>query len=321
MEKSSYTKQDLVREIAFTVGITQKKARFILDQLQFIAYREAGVNGFTLPGICKLDIIRRKERKMRNPQTGEKILIAEHDALRVRVLKKAKDAVTPRPEGLITYLKEEEKREKKEKAPEIYDDFSQAVSFRCKKCGQEIEAPKAAVGVESECPVCNTAIIIPEKSEPGTMHGEPLPETSEKTPEPEKTDDTPASEKTESTGTTETEFEKDKKPTFGGYTPETLDASRHQTIRIDLAALGVEDQKEAQPKRMISFFCKNCHQEIEAPTDMAGSSSECPSCGMTFEVPFFSDQGTLHGSDLERSPDELKTIKGRTIRIEVPDDL
>ncbi|MFO7936494.1 MAG: HU family DNA-binding protein [Kiritimatiellia bacterium] len=319
MEKKSYTKQDLVREIAFTVGITQKKARFILDQLQFIAYRETASNGFTIPGLCKLDVIRRKERTMRNPQTGEKILIAEHDSLRVRALKKAKDAIAPRPENTIIYLPKEEKD------PEIYDDFSEAVSFRCKNCGQEIEAPKAAVGVESECPACNTPIIIPEKSEPGTMHGEPLPEKEEfeKSPVPEApADDTPAEKTPAAPEYSASRTEKDDdQSSFAESPAENFDPSKHQTIRIDLAALGVDSAKETTPKRMISFFCKNCHQEIEAPTDMAGSSAECPACGMTFEVPFFSDQGTLHGSDLERSPNELKEVKGRTIRIEVPDDL
>jgi len=72
---------------------------------------------------------------------------------------------------------------------------------------------------------------------------------------------------------------------------------------------------------MISFFCKNCKQEIEAPTDMAGTSSDCPSCGVDFEIPFFSDKGTLHGSDLDQNEKELQEIKGRTIRIEVPDDI
>ncbi len=314
MENKNYTKLDLVREIAFTVGITQKKARFVLDALQFIAYREAtGGGGFTIPGICKLDVIRRKERQMRNPQTGEKILMAEHNALRVRVLKKAKDTVTPPPEGLITYLPPESK------SAQIYDDFSQAVSFRCKKCGQEIEAPKAAVGIESECPVCNTAIVIPEESEPGTMHGGPLPSPAPDAPiQPAAAkEETPPDKDDADAGHTRP----GASPAFQGFKPASHDPSKHQTIRIDLAALGIEEQKAAEPKRMISFFCKNCHQEIEAPTDMAGSSSECPACGVTFEVPFFSDQGTLHGSDLERTEADMKEIKGRTIRIEVPDDI
>ncbi len=318
MENRNYTKSELIRELAFTVGITQKKARFVLDALQFIAYREATNHGFTIPGICKLDIIRRKERQMRNPQTGEKILIAEHDALRVRALKKAKDAVTPPPENLVTYLPQESE------ASQIYDDFSQAISFRCKKCGQEIEAPKAAAGITSECPACNTVIIIPDKSEPGTMHGDPLPETSTTREPSTENENTERGEETSATPNNVTQpADRTTKPASESQTrtQPALDPPKHQTIRIDLAALGIEEQRQTQPKRMISFFCKNCRQEIEAPTSMAGSSSECPACGVTFEVPFFSDPGTLHGSDLDHSEDQIQEIKGRTIRIEVPDDI
>lgn len=310
MQNKSYTKVDLVREIAFTVGLTQKKVRFVLDALQFIAYREAANKGFTVPGLCRIDVIKRKERQVRNPQTGEKILIAEHDTLRTRPIKKAKDTVTPTPEGLLTYLPSEPQ------APTVYDDFSQAISFKCKNCGQEIEAPKAAVGVESECPACNISIRIPEKSEPGTMHGEALPEKI----------DTPPKKFTFATTTApaatlpkeEQPEAKTKPDTYSQPAPSNL--GKNQTIRIDLAALGIKDESRPEPKRMISFFCKNCRQEIEAPTDMAGSACDCPTCGVSFEVPFFSDAGTLHGSDLEHTDDELKNVKGRTIRIEVPDD-
>ena len=104
---------------------------------------------------------------------------------------------------------------------------------------------------------------------------------------------------------------------------------KSQTIRIDLSALafdanGVPLDTASPSKRLISFFCKNCRQEIEAPADLAGQPAECPACGMTFEVPFFSDPGTLHGSDLDShspNPKEMEEMKSRTIRIEVPDDL
>ncbi|MFA7172124.1 MAG: HU family DNA-binding protein [Kiritimatiellia bacterium] len=310
MQNKSYTKLDLVREIAFTVGLTQKKVRFVLDALQFIAYREAANKGFTVPGLCRIDVIKRKERQVRNPQTGEKILIAEHDALRSRPIRKAKDAVTPAPEGLLTYLPSEPE------TPKIYDDFSQAISFKCKNCGQEIEAPKAAAGVESECPACNMSIRIPYKSEPGTMHGEALPEKTD-TP-PKKFMFAPTTAPTASLPQTEQPEVKTNLATYSQ--PAQSNLGKNQTIRIDLAALGIKEERRTEPKRMISFFCKNCNQEIEAPTDMAGSACDCPSCGMSFEVPFFSDKGTLHGSDLEHTENELKNMKGRTIRIEVPDD-
>ena len=296
MNNVTFTKSCLVRELAANAGITQKKARFILGALQQITYREASNQGITLPGICRLDVIRRKSRKMRNPQTGENILIAEHDTLRVRVLKRARNAVTPPPANLITLLPPEGSA-----APAIVEDYSHAISFCCKKCGQEIEAPLSAAGVLAECPACGTQVTVPSESEPGTLHGPALPQAPA-APAPATA------------------------PVIVAARQPEAPKHKNQTIRIDLAALGFETAPgaaaPAPKKRMLSFFCKNCRQEIEAPADMAGSASECPSCGVSFEVPFFSDAGTLHGSDLEHKPsDVIKEIKSRTIRIEVPDDV
>jgi hypothetical protein len=56
---------------------------------------------------------------------------------------------------------------------------------------------------------------------------------------------------------------------------------------------------------------------------MAGTAAECPACGVSFEIPFFSDDGTIHATDFEtEKPDaeKLREMKSRTIRIEVPDD-
>jgi len=314
MKNSTYTKTCFIRELAFNVGITQKKVRLLFEAQQQIAYREAHNQGITLPGICRLDVIHRKPRKMRNPQTGENILIAEHETLRVRVLKRARNAVTPPPENLITILPQEAPP-----APKILDDFSQAVSFRCKKCAQEIEAPLSAVGLVAECPACGGQITVPKESDPGTLHGPALPQPPP-APAPTLAPPPPPPAAAASAPVA-------PPPSSPVSTPQPSgDFKKNQTIRIDLAALGMENAPEAPKsvpkKRMISFFCKNCRQEIEAPADMAGTASECPTCGVTFETPFFSDPGTLHGSDLEhKPPEEVKEIKGRTIRIEVPDDV
>ncbi len=318
MKKNSYNKAVLIRELAFSAGITQKKARFVLEALQIIAYREAAEQGFTIPGICRLDVIKRKPRKMKNPQTGENILIAEHNALRVRLLKKARLAVTPPPENLITIIPPE---------PKILDDFSHPVSFRCKKCGQEIEAPHTAAGMQAECPACGTSITIPSESEPGTLHGPALPEPVAAKEAAAAPSDAPTPPLFAPAGAAEAAASVEQ-PATANVEP-AVPKHKNQTIRIDLAALGFGGEaqsatagKSFSQKRMLSFFCKNCRQEIEAPADMAGTACECPSCGVSFEVPFFSDPGTLHGSDLEhKSSSELKEIKGRTIRIEVPDDL
>ena len=310
MKKNTYQKSHLVRELGFNVGISQKTARLMLEVLKHIAYREAGNEGFTIPGICRLDVIHRNARKVRNPQTGEKILIAEHQALRVRILKKARNAVTPLPKDLITVLPAEP-------APQILEDFSKAVSFCCKACKQEIEAPLSAAAMLAECPACGASITVPSVSEPGTLHGPALP--------PPAAPPAPSAASTPAPFAPPEALAAASAPAASGGKPKG-----GQTIRIDLAALGFDNAGTAVPqktlpnKRMLSFFCKNCRQEIEAPADMAGTASECPSCGTSFEVPFFSDPGTLHGSDLEHKkpdPETLKDIKNRTIRIELPDDV
>ena len=332
--KSSLTKAALVKELAQAANVSQRAARAVLEALVKAAYREAPKEGgFTLPGLCKMDTVVRKARKMRNPRTGETLLVAEHAMLRLRPLRKARQAITPPPENLVTVQQEMP-------AQEVLEDFSKAVSFRCPGCGQEIEAPAAAIGMIAPCPQCGKEVKIPAESEPSTMHA-PAAETADggmPAPEPAPV---PAPEPV-------AEAEPEPAPVEEPVAPAPIippvqrpapavvptaipdeEFKKSQTIRIDLSALafdanGVPLDTASPSKRLISFFCKNCRQEIEAPADLAGQPAECPACGMTFEVPFFSDPGTLHGSDLDsHSPNtkEVEEMKSRTIRIEVPDDL
>ncbi len=104
----TYTKQDLTLELAEGVGISRRKANILLDHLAQIAYRESGREGFTVPGICRMDVVRRRERKARNPRTGELLRIGAHDALRVRPLKRARHQVAPPRPDLVTVLTSEE---------------------------------------------------------------------------------------------------------------------------------------------------------------------------------------------------------------------
>ena len=46
------------------------------------------------------------------------------------------------------------------------------ISFRCRSCGQEIEAYLDMAGTLSECPACGNPIEIPLQSEPGTLWAE-----------------------------------------------------------------------------------------------------------------------------------------------------
>lgn len=300
---ANYTKVSLIKELAAASGIKRKQVRVLLDALSTIACREAREGGVSIPGICRIDVITKKARKMRNPQTGQSILIAEHDAARIRIIKKAKEAIAPSKKNIVIDLLEDgetpapiQEAAPAEVPPEIiYDDFSVAVSFRCKSCGGEIEAPAAAVGLTSECPVCGKPVVIPKESEPGTIHGQKVEEP--------KSDDIVEKAALEAIAQAEEAPQKNK------------------TIRIDLSTLDISAPEAPKAKpRIVSFFCKNCHQELEAPSEMMGMQSECPDCGASFEVPFFSEPGTLHGSDLEKG-DVKKTgnLSGRTIRIEMPD--
>lgn len=180
---TTYLKSDLIAELAQGAEIPKTKAEAVINQLAQIAYREAR-NGFTLPGICKLDVVRRKERKARIPGTGQRILIGEHDALRTRPLKRASHAVAPRMPGLVRFIEEEPAAAEKGAAPiekTIPATEGQPfnpeglVSFRCGACGQEIEAPFDMAGTASECPACGGRIEVPYVSEPGTIWGRTAP--------------------------------------------------------------------------------------------------------------------------------------------------
>lgn len=69
-------------------------------------------------------------------------------------------------------------------------------------------------------------------------------------------------------------------------------------------------EKEEVMSQFVNFICSQCHQEIEAPVQMAGQTVECPSCGAKLTVP-----------TLEQAPTQaqINAMKSRTIRIELPD--
>lgn len=343
---ATYKKSDLIKELVKKTGVKRKEAIALLNVLFEIACRETKKNGFTFTGLFKIDMTSRKERRMRNPRTGQAILITEHMAPRIRILKKARDIIiedepkqviplddptapekkapapTPaapafkpeasnleqtapasthvdvpldKPKTTIEKQAEADTSEKEQPTHVVYDDFSEAVSFKCQSCGGEIEAPAAAAGFSSNCPVCGKTIVIPSESEPGTIHA-PKPDLASLDDQVEA-----AAEK--------------------AFSEASLADQKNQTIRIDLSTLDVNAAEAPKAKqRIVSFFCKKCKQELEAPAEMMGMKSACPDCGTGFEVPFFSDPGTLHGSDLDQADvGKGNKMHNRTIRIEMPD--
>ena len=229
-KKTPYLKSDLIAELAEVADIPKTKAEAVLNQLAQIAYREAH-NGFTVPGICKLDVVKRKERRARLPHSGQWILIGAHKALRTRPLKRASHAVAPRMPGLVQYIEYEPVPEDaapgtapKEKMVSSTEgqpfNPEGLVSFRCGACGQEIEAPFDMAGSASQCPACNGRIEVPYVSEPSTIWGRAIPEM--KPPAPSAA---PTSEPTSAEGTP---------PLNSMPVPPPSEMQMGRTIRIEL---------------------------------------------------------------------------------------
>lgn len=417
-----YTKSRLIKELAFRAGIKKIASRQILEVLAEIIKRETPNGPFILPGLCKFELVPRKARRIRNPRTGELLIMPPQKALKITAARSAKLAIAPRipavpaalyvppavetpapavvpvpvpapaaepaaasvpapapvdqtppapapavdsapasetveqpvpaqeatptsapaeepapapaaepapaptPEPTPAQAPAEEPKTAPTAepvaepapgpapapapeptpapapapAPAPEEPQVDAISFKCPGCGQEIEAPVDAIGLDAECPMCGNIVVVPAKSEPGTMYGPSVGDA------PKSTD-----------------------PVVSAKEAEEMDPTqlKNRTIRIDAEALGLDDpttpaKKEPVEEKLISFFCPNCHQEIEATADMAGTPAECPNCGLTFEVPFFSEAGSIH--DEHRAEEESKASyqaqKGKTMRIDLPDD-
>ena len=86
------TKSQIMTKLAEKCDMKKKDVATVVENMVDMAYKEAK-NGFTIPGLGKLVLVKRKARMGRNPQTGEPIHIPAKRALKFRVAKAAKDAV------------------------------------------------------------------------------------------------------------------------------------------------------------------------------------------------------------------------------------
>ena len=93
-EKKPMTKTQLVAHLAEQVSVTKKQAGEMLAALVETAYKQAKL-GFTIPGLGKLVVAKRKARLGRNPATGAQIKIPAKTVVKFRVAKACKDAVVP----------------------------------------------------------------------------------------------------------------------------------------------------------------------------------------------------------------------------------
>ena len=160
----AYTKRRLVKELAFRAGITQNQAKEALEAIIEIAYREAKADQFILPGLCKFDVVRRRARNVRNPITGEALVLPERDALHVVLSKRAKEAVAPRvapmkPDEYAAFQAEAERAAAEQARAE------QAAAEQAKAERAAAEQTEAAKVAAAEKPEVTGAAAIPEETQ------------------------------------------------------------------------------------------------------------------------------------------------------------
>ena len=97
MAQKPLTKSQIVSHFAGKFELSKKTASGIIDEVAALAVSETKKTGsFTLPGIGKLVLVKRKARIGRNPATGATIKIPAKTVVKMRVAKAAKEAIVPR---------------------------------------------------------------------------------------------------------------------------------------------------------------------------------------------------------------------------------
>jgi DNA-binding protein HU-beta len=94
--KKPMTKSQIISHFAGKFELSKKASAAILDEVAALAVfgtKKAG--SFTLPGIGKLVLVKRKARMGRNPATGKAIKIPAKTVVKMRVAKSAKEAIVP----------------------------------------------------------------------------------------------------------------------------------------------------------------------------------------------------------------------------------
>ena len=96
MAKKPMTKGQIVGYLAEKVGLSKKNAACFIDEMVGLATSETKKVGvFTLPGVGKLVLSKRKARIGRNPMTGAEIKIPAKTVVKMRMAKAFKEAVIP----------------------------------------------------------------------------------------------------------------------------------------------------------------------------------------------------------------------------------
>ncbi len=96
MAKKPLTKSQIVNHFAEKFEIPKKTAAAVIDEVAALAISETKKSGsFTVPGLGKLVLSKRKARIGRNPATGESIKIPAKTVVKMRIAKALKEAIVP----------------------------------------------------------------------------------------------------------------------------------------------------------------------------------------------------------------------------------
>ena len=99
-------KTKLFAHFAEKFDLPRTRVREIFDELQQLSEAQLRKPGeFTLPGIAKLVVQKRKARMGRNPATGEAIKIPAKTVVKARIAKQLKDSVLPKSRARRTRAK------------------------------------------------------------------------------------------------------------------------------------------------------------------------------------------------------------------------
>ena len=347
-KKRVYTKSRLIKELAFRSGITQNQARAALEAIIEIAYREAKANFFILPGLCKFDVVRRKARNVRNPATGEMLVLPERDALRVALSKRAKETVVPRvapmkPEEYAALAAVESAAVEQAEAVEVMEAAvaEAAAAAEPVPTVEAAPAPESAPAAES-APVAESApavepvpVPVAEAAsavEPATAE-EVVPVAEE--PPVQKPVFTQAMEAPVEPAPAQEQEPAAEEPVAqqpaeepAPESPADQPAAEEPSAAEEPPADdGFVEAPEIKGDKAISFFCPTCGQEVIASEETVGYEAECPTCGAIIIVPEQSAEGSAYASHGEAPKKEIissnevedlnpQVLKNRTIRID-----
>ena len=309
---ATYSKSRLIKELAFKAGIPQVKSRAVLEALGVIIRRETALGPFILPGVCKFDTTMRKERRIRNPRTGEALILPAQKALRFIPSKSLRNAAAPRiPAIKASTLSGESKVESQK--PEV---ISPEATPQADNAVEAVVTPPPA----APAPAATVADSAP--SEPAPEAAPPPVETQAGSPDNDATtqQSTNPAIPPANAATAVDDF------ILPNLIPEEPAASAPPESIPPKAepAVAPEPEFTVAQNGDITFHCKHCGQEIEAPSDMAGTDAECPMCGAPIHVPTPSGQTqTTSGEPTqdvvtasEAEAIDPSALKNKTIRID-----